>query len=50
MFKKYHVTQRDSKKYILTFIVYDKKIKDMLLKQLKRNKQLNVIEVFNEKK
>lgn len=50
MLKKYHITPKNSKKYILTFIVYDEKVKKMLLKQLSKNKQLNVIEVLDEKK
>ena len=48
MLKKYHITSKNSKKYILTFIVYDEKVKKMLLKQLSKNKQLNVIEVLDE--
>lgn len=50
MLKKYHITPRNSNKYILTFIVYDEKIRKLLLKQLSKNKQLNVVEVSDEEK
>ena len=50
MLKEYHITPKNSKKYLLTFIVYDEQIKKLLLKQLSKNKQLNVIEVLDEKK
>lgn len=50
MLKKYLITPRNSNKVILSFVVYDEKIKKLLLKQLSKNKQLNVVEVLDEKK
>lgn len=50
MSKKYLITPKNSNKLILTFIVYDEKIRKLLLKQLSKNKQLNVVEVLDEKK
>lgn len=45
-----HVNTKKSDKYILSFIFYDKKIKEYVLKQLRKNKQLNFVEVNNEEK
>ena len=43
--RKYNVIARKTGELLLTYIVYSKKVDDLLLKQFKRMKDVNISEV-----
>ncbi len=49
MKKIFDVTEKRSGKLLFSFTVYDKKIESLLLKQFRKMKQVNLIEVKDER-
>lgn len=48
MIDKVYILDKNTNVYILSLIFYDKKIKNIILKQLKKNKKINICEVKYE--
>lgn len=49
MKKIFDVTEKKTGNLLLTFIIYDKKVESTFLKQFRKMKQVNLIEVKNER-